>query len=124
MRKLVIMSCLMAFGLAGCEEELPEKAPRIDYSLDEILLACNNNNEADFVWLDQFVAKAEAQPSGYYVVELMEYNSSVYILLQDNLSASPPAIYNCNGDLALADLGLTYNEFIDQSIKLKTIYSK
>tara|TARA_R110002020_G_scaffold143305_2_gene315528 strand:- start:1483 stop:1698 length:216 start_codon:yes stop_codon:yes gene_type:complete len=68
---------------------------------------------------------AEAQPSGFYTVELVEYNFSVYIImLQNNLSASPPEIYNCSGDLALADLGLSYNEFVDQSLKLKTIYSK
>lgn len=121
MKKLVFFACMMTLGLTGCEEEVPT---RIDYSMDQVLFACNSTDKADFVWLDQFVAKAEAQPSGYYAVDLMEYNSSVYILLQDNLSASPPTIYNCNGDLALADLGLTYNEFIDKSIKLKTIYSK
>lgn len=120
MRKLIVFTCLITFALAGCEEELP----RIDYSLDQILFACKNDNRADFLWLDQFVAKAEAQPGGYYAVELMKYNSSVYIMLQDNLSASPPQIYNCNGDLALGDLGLTYNEFINLSTKLKTIYYK
>jgi hypothetical protein len=121
MNKPVLVFCVLTFVLAGCEEE---KLTRVEYSLDEILFACDNSDKADFVWLDQFVAKAEAQPGGYYAVELMKYSSSVYILLQDNLSASPPAIYNCNGDLALAGLGLTYNEFMDQSTKLKTIYSK
>ncbi|SFT56566.1 hypothetical protein SAMN04489724_1364 [Algoriphagus locisalis] len=121
MRKLMIISCLLVIGLAGCEEETPTG---IDYSLDQVLFACNSNNSADFVWLDKFVANAEAQASGYYGVDLMNYNSSVYIMLHNNLSASPPAIYNCNGELALADLGLTYNEFVDQSTKLKTVYSK
>lgn len=119
-RKLVVFACLMTFALAGCEEELP----RIDYSLDQILFACKNDNRADFLWLDQFVANSEAQPGGFYGIQLMNYKSSVYIMLEDGLSSSPPQIYNCNGDLALGDLGLTYNEFIDQSTKLKTIYSK
>ncbi|WP_339879678.1 hypothetical protein [uncultured Algoriphagus sp.] len=121
MNKLIVIFCVVIFGLAGCEEE---KLTRVEYSLDEVLFACDKSDKADFVWLDQFVAKAESQPSGYYAVELMKYKSSIYILLQDNLSASPPAIYNCDGDLALADLGLTYNEFMDESIKLKSIYSK
>ena len=117
----MILSSLLVLGLAGCEEETPAG---IEYSLDQILFACNDSNRADFVWLDEFVANAEAQPSGYYAIDLMNYKSSVYIMVHNNLSASPPAIYNCNGELALADLGLTYNEFVDQSTKLKTVYSK
>ncbi|MEB2775896.1 hypothetical protein SYJ56_11300 [Algoriphagus sp. D3-2-R+10] len=120
MKKLLLFACMMTFGLAGCEEE----SPRIDYSLDQILFACKNDNRADFLWLDEFVENAEAQPGGYYGVQLMKFNSSLYIMLEDGLSASPPKIYDCNGALALGDLGLTFNEFIDQSIKLKTIYAK
>ncbi|REG92629.1 hypothetical protein [Algoriphagus antarcticus] len=120
MKRLVIFASVIVFGLAGCEEE----EPGIDYSLDQILFACDNSDRADFLWLDQFVANSESQPGRYYGIQLMKYNSSVYIMLEDGLSASPPRINNCSGDLALADLGLTYNEFIDQSTKLKTIYSK
>ena len=120
MKKLVIFATVIAFGLAGCEEQ----EPRIDYSLDQILFACDNSDRANFLWLDQFVASAESQPGGYFGIQLMKYNSSIYIMVEEGLSASPPRIYNCSGNLALVDLGLTYNEFIDQSTKLKTIYSK
>lgn len=119
MKKLLFFACVMTFGLSGCEEELP----RIDYSLDQILFACKNDNRADFLWLDEFVEHAESVP-GPYSIELMRYDSSVYLMLSYGLSASPPRIYNCDGALALADLELTYNEFIDQSTKLKTIYAK
>lgn len=120
MNKLILVFCVLTFGLAGCEEE---KFSRVEYSLDEVLFACDASDKADFLWLDQFVAKAESQ-HGIYAIDLIKYKSSVYIMLMDNLSSSSPPIYNCSGDLALADLGLTYNEFMDQSTKLKTIYSK
>lgn len=120
MRKLVAFAFVLTLILTGCEEELP----RIGYSLDQVLFACNNQNKDDFLWLDRFVENAEAQPDSYHGIELMKYNSSIYIMLQNGLSSSPPPIYNCNGGLALGDLGLTYNEFMDQSTKLKTIYSK
>jgi len=63
---------MMVFALSGCEEGLPI----VDYSLDQVLFACNNNNKADFLWLDEFVANDEAQHC-VYAVDLMKYNSSV-----------------------------------------------